>query len=214
MPGRAAEERHGKGLALPTRERAPDGIAPSPSDSGARSPPPPWQVPAERSPGARGRSSPPGPSPGGAGRGAASAAPSGPERSPCWAGGEGALFTCGRRRTPGILASSGRLWALGDRGADSGRSGGGSAAGACARPLARALLLSRHRLPPRLPELLYKARAAALIRPRQRAETPPGGLRRARGAGAGSPRMPRTRGASGTRGRRTLLRSKEETYRL
>lgn len=89
-----------------------------------------------------------------------------------------------------------------------------SAAGACARPLARALLLSRHRLPPRLPELLYKARAAALIRPRQRAETPPGGLRRARGAGAGSPRMPRTRGASGTRGRRTLLRSKEETYRL
>lgn len=41
-----------------------------------------------------------------------------------------------------------------------------------------------HDLRRRPAQALYKARTAALIRPRQRAESPPGG---SRGAGAGSP---------------------------
>ena len=174
--------------------------------------PAPWQVPAESPPAARGHCSPPGRSPGRAGGGAASAAPSGPGSSPGWAGGEGVLFASCQRRTPGIPADRGLLGSRGDWGAHSGCSGGRSAPGACARPLAGALRLTRHGLWCWPPELLYKAWAAALIRPRQRAETPPGGSGLARGPGAGSPRMPRTRGASGTRGRRTLLSYKEETY--
>lgn len=186
-----------------------NGVTPSPSDSRA---PRPGRSPLRARPLPAATAHLLGRSPGQEGWGAASADPSGPGSSPGWAGGEGVLFASCQRSTPGIPAGRGLLGSRGDWGAHSGCSGGRSAPGACARPLAGPLRLTRHGLWCWPPELLYKARAAALIRPRQRAETPPGGSGLARGPGAGSPRMLRTRGASGTRGRRTLLSYKEETY--
>lgn len=105
------------------------------------------------------------------------AAAAGRPGSPRTAAGSGPARTVERTR-----AAGGLRWDLGAR----------------ARPLAGALRLQPHGLRRGPPKLLYKARAVALIRPRQRAETPPGGSGRARGAGAGSPRTPRTRGAGGT----------------
>lgn len=113
-------------------------------------------------------------SPGRAGRGTASAAPGGPERSPGWAGGEGVLFASCLERTPGILASRGRLGSLGDWRALA------DSPEVCSSP---GTVSGRGQ-----PELLYKEPAAALIRPRQRAETPPGGSGRARGGRGRGPR--------------------------
>lgn len=129
----------------------------------------------------------------------ASAAPSGLERSPGWAGGDGAVFTRQpqkdardpRERRPARVPRG--LLAVRTQAAQ-------GCAGHSGPALARSPELSSSRRSLRRwpPEQLYKARAVALIRPRQRAETPPGGSGRARGAGTGSQRTPRTRGAGGT----------------
>lgn len=106
LPGRATEQTYGGGLPLLARERVPNGVPHTRPRSG-RSPLRAHPLPAATAH-LLGRS------PGRAGRGAASAAPGGPERSPGWAGGGGVLFASCLERTPGILASRGRLGSLGD----------------------------------------------------------------------------------------------------
>lgn len=206
-----------RGLGLLTREGLPNGVAPAPSDSAAPHPSR-SQLSTHPLPAAPAHL---------LGRSLAGRAPSGRRlglagerraRPP-------ALFGLGRRRgrplgqatgegrSPGSWPAAAGSGPAGDSAAASGCSALLSSPRACARP--RAPLpswlgtVSGLRRGP--PKLLYKARAAALIRPRQRAETPPGGSRRARGAGRG-PCRGHGPGRQRSGGLRTLSSCKEGTY--
>lgn len=173
LPGRAAEQSYGGGLVLLARERVPNGVP--------HLRPPLWQVRAESPPSARGHGSPPG----------ALAWPGGPgscERGP-WR--TQALSGLGRRRGRPLRELPGKDTrdpgeprpAGVPRGLEGARLPGPALADSPELRSSPGTVSRRWQ-----PELLYKEPAAALIRPRQRAETPPGGSGRARGGRGRGPR--------------------------